>query len=163
MRIYNIQKNTKDLKTDGNLVIDKTKQTLAANTIYPIIYVNYKNAAGTTNYAAHPLAIIGTDGADGYNSAVLLGSQNGTTWVGAGEGSRKLPITLSVYNDETLRFVSDGQIYFYSNCNNDGTSYKDALRLNNGVAYVNEQKVWTAGNMSFSLDTSSNTLTITAT
>ena len=160
MRIYNIQKNTKDLKTDGNLVIDKTKQTLAANTIYPIIYVSYKNAAGTTSYAAHPLAIIGTDGTDGYNSAVLLGSQNGTTWVGAGEGSRKLPTVLSAYNDETLRFVSDGQIYFYSNCANDGTSYKNALRLNNGVAYVDEQKVWTAGNLSFSL--SDNVLTITA-
>lgn len=147
------------LTTNGNITVNRRGSTLVKNTIYPIFTVLYNNEAGTTNYQAVPLAIIGTDGTDGYNSAVLLGSQNGTTWVGAGEGSRTLPTVLSVYNDETLRFVADGQIYFYSNCANDGSSYNNALRLNGGVAYVNEQKVWTAGNMTYSL--SGTTLTIT--
>jgi len=80
---------------------------------------------------------MGTDGTDGYNTCVLYGSVNGTTWITAGESGSTLPTTLAKYNDENLYLSADGAVNIYSGCANDASSYKLTFEARaNGYVYT---------------------------
>ena len=94
--------------------------TPAVGTVSNVLTVSFKSTSGTT-MSAVPIAYIGTNSSDGYNSGIILGSDNGTTIVGAGESSRSFSSLNSIYNDENLYLVADGSVFVYPGVANDGT------------------------------------------
>lgn len=108
------------LTTGGGIVVNKLDSP-AKGSVSNALQINYKNAAGNVTYSAVPIAYVGTDGTDGYNAAVILGSSNGTTIVGAGESSRTFASAQNIYNDEHLYLVCDGTAYIYPGVSNEGS------------------------------------------
>lgn len=121
----------------GLLEIDHTGVTRAAKTMYTAGVLRFKNSANSVNYGANWLRYVGTDGTDGYNTCICLGSVNGTTWITAGESGATMPTVLSKYNDENLYLSADGAVNIYSGCANDASSYKLTLEARtNGYVYT---------------------------
>ena len=133
-------------KTPSISLHKNTTETLAKGIVYNVLDISYYNAANSVQYTAIPLGIIGNDGTDGYNSGVALGSHNGTTWIGAGEGWRNLIGTLGLYNDESLYLAADGDIGFYTNVANDASSYVNVVNFNNtGMALGTDKQIKRTG------------------
>ena len=114
----------------GNLNFDFTGVTRAKNTLYNVGTLSFKNAANSVTYSAPWLRYIGTDGTDGFNTALAYGSINGTTWLTAGESGATLPTKLAAYNDENLYLSADGAVKIYTGAANDGTTYNNSLTIN---------------------------------
>lgn len=87
-----------------------------------VIGITYRNADNTKNYTAYPIGILGNDASDGYNTGVRLGSQNGTTIVGAGESSVTFAAAKGKYNDENIYLVADGSVFMYRGMSYDSTT-----------------------------------------
>lgn len=91
----------------------------AVGAVSNALSISYKSTGGTVMTAV-PIAYIGTNSSDGYNTGVILGSNNGTTIVGAGESSRTFSSANSIYNDENLYLTADGSVFVYPGVSNDG-------------------------------------------
>lgn len=112
-----------------------TTNTLNAGAVHNIITADWYNNDNSVKLAANLIGVIGTDATNQYNSGVVFGSQNGTTWIGAGEGYRNLIGTLGAYNDEKLYLAADSDIRFYTHVANDASSYFN-------VADFNDKGIW---------------------
>lgn len=121
----------------GQLNFNHKDTTHTANTMYHLVNLKFNNEAGTKLYTTYPISYIGTDGTDGFNTAIRLGSTNGTTWVTSGESGTALPTALRAYNDEKLYLSSDASIELYTNVANDGSSYQHIASLNSGNFGIN--------------------------
>ena len=121
----------------GILSVDHTGQgAKTKGTAYSAFYLAFKNSANNATYATNPIRYIGTDGTDGYNTCIVLGSENGTTWVGAGESSSHMPGKVA-YNDENLYLSADGSVKIYTSCANDGSSYSGPVTISGTTITAN--------------------------
>ena len=129
---------TGNLTMSGSQIIFNWQNaTRAANTIYTLGTLSFKNAANSATYSAPWLRFIGTDGTDGYNTTVMYGSTNGTTWITAGESGSTLPTKLAKYNDENIYLGCDGQVSIYTGSANDASNYKLTFEARaNGYVYT---------------------------
>ena len=119
------------IKSTNQQVFDFLSTTLAAGAVKPLIRVSYKDATqgdGISHNNCNVISVIGSSvTADANNCTVLLGSNNGTTIIGAGESSQKLPGVLSLFNDENVYVVADAGFVVYTGCSNDGATSKKAI------------------------------------
>ena len=117
------------LTNGGIFRIDHTGQgAKTKGTAYSAFYITFKNSTNDKAYVVTPIRYVGTDGTDQYNTCVILGSDNGTTWIGAGESSNYLPGKIA-YNDENLYLSADGSVKIYTSCANDGSSYSGPVTI----------------------------------
>lgn len=124
--------------TNGGMFrVDHTGQgAKTKGTAYGAFYLAFKNSANSATYAAEPIRYVGTDATDAYNTCVILGSNNGTTWVGAGESSGYMPGKVA-YNDENLYLSADGSVKIYTSCANDGSSYSGPVTISGTTITAN--------------------------
>ena len=127
--------------SNGLIINDLRGITHAANTLYNVMCLKFKNADNTVDYTGYPISFIGTDGTDGYNTAIRLGSINGPTWVTSGESGNTLPVTITGggYNNEKLYLSSDTEIEFYTGVANNASSYKHTATMDtSGNVNIND-------------------------
>lgn len=108
------------VKTFENyLVIDRTDQTPTEGEQVGAINFRYKNPDGTT-ITIYPFQYIA--GTNTSNNSLALGSSNGATIIGAGEGGKRIYATNSAAaNSESLFLAADSSIYTYAGVSNDGS------------------------------------------
>ena len=124
--------------TNGGIFrVDHTGQgAKTKGTAYGAFYLAFKNSANSATYTTEPIRYVGTDATDTYNTCVILGSNNGTTWVGAGESSSYMPGKVA-YNDENLYLSADGSVKIYTSCTNDGSSYSGPVTISGTTITAN--------------------------
>lgn len=134
------------LTNGGAFMIDHTGQgAKTAGTAYRALHLQFRNSANSATYGSDVIRYVGTNGTDTYNTCILLGSSNGTTWVGAGESSAYLPGKIA-FNDENLYLSADGSICFYTNGAKDGSSYTYAGYFSGGSFCTPNGSVWAGTN-----------------
>lgn len=117
--------STSDITTPL-IMIKNIVTALADGEVQNMLGVQYKDASENT-FTTYPIRVVGSTQTNPYNAAILLGSNNGTTIVGAGESSGKMPAAIGAYNNENLYFFADGKLEIYTGCSNDAATYKKAL------------------------------------
>ena len=100
-------------------IIDRSDVTTTTGTLIGAYTFKVQTPGGTAVNLI-PIQYIPSD--QTANVGVALGSQSGSTVVGAGEGGKKIYATNSAAaNSESLFLAADSSIYTYAGCANDGS------------------------------------------
>ncbi len=123
------------------LNVDATALNLTRNQIQAIVNASFK--ANGMQYDIQPISVIaGAETDSPYNGALMVGSNTGCTWIGAGESFFALPSTfngmgIDFAEEESIILTSDTKIAFYVGCGNDGANiHKAAEFSSNGSTTI---------------------------
>lgn len=115
------------------LNVDATALNLTRNQIQAIVNASFK--ANGMQYDIQPISVIaGAETDSPYNGALMVGSNTGCTWIGAGESFFALPSTfngmgIDFAEEESIILTSDTKIAFYVGCGNDGANIHKAAEF----------------------------------
>lgn len=115
------------------LNVDATALNLTRNQIQAIVNASFK--ANGMQYDLQPISVIaGTETDSPYNGALMIGSNTGCTWIGAGESFFALPtifngMGIDFAEEESIILTSDTKIAFYVGCGNDGANIRKAAEF----------------------------------
>lgn len=120
-------------------VVSLTERSLANTESEPLMQAVFK--ANGMEYSVTPMSVLAGRGSDEpYSGTVMIGSNNGCTWIGSGESFLNLPPALNASgidfsNDESVIISSDSKVAIYVGCANDGSSFTKAMQIeSNGEA-----------------------------
>ncbi|TGY54148.1 hypothetical protein [Parabacteroides distasonis] len=114
-----------------------TNQTAAGN---QVTMLTIKQKVNNLSYSIPVISGIVTNATENdYNFDVRIGSTTGATWISAGESGATLAKTLPIYSNESVWITADGDIKFYTGCNNEGTSYTYSAWINTSGVHTDKQ------------------------
>lgn len=122
----------------GAITFKNTTTTPVSGQLLPCVYISYQNSSGNY-YNSKIIDMVGTGGTDTYNSSVRFGSEDGSTWITAGESGMVMPSVLGTANTESIFLTADSDTIFYNGCANDGSAYTNTMKISSSLltAYVN--------------------------
>ena len=118
-----------------------TGTAYAVGTATPMLSVKYKSTNNKDMASTGVIDVIGTDSSDAYNTPISIGSDDGTTQVGAGESRRGFLGARGLYNNENLYLTADGTINIYPGISNDNATFGGPLTISSAGSTTSGSKV----------------------